>query len=230
MKRVESEPRHEFLKSGFAEMLRALVQRAVSEAEAAESFLAVVRTLGHEITRVLDSLRGCDSIINAWAGDYRRCWDDFDKWRKDPKSGIRTSEAREFFSLESNRWGLYLQYHRQLGAYQLKEDNSKPPFYRMVLELRLPWRAYVDRCVSALRELIEMYRSLGFAMPALSAEAFAEWRSSLVKREHHVGRGAFIAVLEPGLDTRAILSCLQSAGLADCGTELGSIGLGRHAN
>lgn len=202
---MKSEPGHQFLESGFAETLSVVTRGTVGDAEAGENFRAIAGTLGNEIARVLDSLNRCEWIVDRWARHPLRGFcktaliDGQETW-------VRTM-CRDM-ALSSERWGGYLQESGELGAYRLKQDNSKPPLYRMVLELRPPWQAYVNRCVAASMELVEAYRGRGLAIPTLEGEASAGWESALRKRESHIGRGAFIAVLESGLDETAIARLL----------------------
>ena len=206
---MRREPGHEFLESGFAELLQALTGNSIPAGNMAENFLMVAEVLGHEVMRTVDSLRRCEWIVDQWADDPARRRADF---RDAERPFSRMEEEARAFQLTSERWGRYLRRHGELGAYRIKQDNNRPPYYRFVLELRPPWRAYANRCIAAFGELIASYRRQGFSIPRFRPDIAAAWLAVLEKREHHIGRGAFIATLEPGLDELALAEALAATG------------------
>ena len=206
---VRKQPGPKFLESGFAELLQALTGSPVPAQDAAENFLTVAEGLGHEVMRTVDSLRRCEWIVDKWAtGPARRCED----FRNAERPFARMEEEARAFQLTSERWGRYLRRHGELGAYRVKQDDSRPPYYRFVVELRPPWRAYANRCITAFGELIASYRRQGFSIPQFSPKVSEAWRTGLARREFGVGRGAFIATLETGLDELALAEALAATG------------------
>lgn len=192
-KRVETEPGHDYLYSGFSALL--IFQRTqMSNDEAAIVFAEIVRTLGKELYRTLHSLDRCDPVIQKWSKRrFKKC---------------------------SDEWGQFLIEHGHLGAFMVidSEIDKHPkcscggPHYQFTLSLRHQWHSYVSRCIEALHELVKAFNLAGLRVPIMSEDAVEKWLVLFSTQEKHIGRGAFIAYLEPGIDEITLAQILAETG------------------